>query len=161
MKAASIFLSSVLAGTSLLSLGLSHRVLAQADPMSPTAPAGMPSTPADAPTGGGAPSSPADAPTGGTPSTPSDSPASSPSAPTEAPASDPTAPASDPTAPASDPTTSTPSDTPSASSESPDAKKSVLALCGPGGASLIVESDSLPIGCRLAPTDAVPAAGQV
>jgi hypothetical protein len=157
MKAASILLSSVFAGTSLLSLGLSNHVLAQADPMSPTAPSGMPSSPADAPTGG-APGAPADAPTGGgsTPSTPADSPASSPSAPTEAPASD-------PTAPASDPTTSTPSDTPSASSASPDdtAKKSVLALCGPGGASQIVESDRLPVGCRLVPTDAVPAAGQV
>jgi hypothetical protein len=156
MKATPIILSSVFAGTSLLSLGLSHHVLAQADPMSPTAPSGMPSSPADAPTGG-APSSPVDAPTGGgsTPSTPADSPASSPSAPTESPASD-------PTAPASDPTTSTPSDTPSASSGSPDmAKKSVLALCGPGGASQIVEADKLPVGCRLAPTDAVPAAGQV
>jgi hypothetical protein len=156
MKATSILLSSVLASTSLLSLGLAHRVSAQADPMAPTSPAGMPSAPADAPTGGGAPSAPADAPMGGgAPSSPADSPATSPSAPTESPASD-------PTAPASDPTTSTPSDTPSASGASPDAaKKSVLALCGPGGASQIVESDSLPVGCRLAPTDAVPAAGQV
>lgn len=137
--------------TSLLSLGLSHRVLAQADPMAPTAPSGMPSAPADAPTGGGAPSSPADAPTGGAPSTPADSPASTPSAPTEAPASEPTAPAAD-----------TPSDTPSASSESPDmSKKSALALCGPHGAATIIEADSVPSGCRLVPTEAVPAAGQV
>jgi hypothetical protein len=147
MKVASIFLSSALLSSSVLTLGLSPRVLAQADPLAPTAPSGAPSSPTDAPMGGGAPSSPADAPAGATPSTPADSPASTPSAPTEAPASEP-----EPAAP---------TDTPSASSESPATEqKSVLALCGPGGAALIVEGDSMPIGCRLVPTEAVPA-GQV